>query len=70
MPLAFEPAEPVGVEASDVLEPEVIDVARRGQSDRCSKATETYCQINIAVEQLMDQSGDKRIPGADPIDRL
>jgi hypothetical protein len=55
------------VEASDVLEPEVIDVAGRGQRDGCSKATETDRQINIAVEQPVDQAGNERVAGADAV---
>jgi len=57
--LPLEPTDRIGVEAGDVLRPEIIDVAWRREPDRSGKSAKPDRQIGITVEQAMDQAGDQ-----------
>src|SRR5207248_5523340 len=65
-----EPADRIGVKSGKILGPEIADVARRRERDRGGISGEPDREIEIAVHQAMEQPGDKRVAGADPVDDL
>src|ERR1700732_4618143 len=70
MGLAFETADGVGVKPDNVLGTKKIDIARGGEADPRGKGAKADGEIEIAVEQAMDHTRDKRVSGADAVDDL
>src|SRR5205814_747320 len=65
-----EPADRIGVKGGEILGPEIADVARRRERDRGGISSEPDREIEIAVEETVDQPGNKRVAGANSIDDL